>query len=94
MTEPLAERAEHPPYTPLVAAVLTQMANDTAFTTNALLDSYKHRADKAEATLNLIREHIGDLLAGPYMPTSLALAAALWPSDAAVEAEMKAGGDD
>lgn len=79
--------------TPLVAGVLSAMFKDTAATTDALLDSYKHRADRAEAELWLVREQIGRLLEGPYMPTSQALLAALWPSDNAVVAAIDAGKD-
>lgn len=74
----------------LMFACMEQMSRDAEFTTNALLDSYKHQAEKAQATLDLVRDRISELLSGPYMPTSHALANALWPLEAEIEAEMKA----
>ena len=81
--------SDKPPIHPLMAAVVTQMFKDSEFTTNALLDSYEHQAQMAEVTLELVRGRIGDLLSGDYMPTSHALVAALWPSDALIEAVIE-----
>lgn len=69
----------------LVVRIMQQNAKDAAWTTNELLDAYKSRAEKAETTIALIRARIGALLDGPYMPTSHAIEAALWPSDKQVQ---------
>ena len=64
----------------LVVRIMQQNAKDAAWTTEQLLHAYKDRAEKAEATLALIRRGVGALLNGPYMPTSHAIEAALWPA--------------
>lgn len=88
------ETAEHSPIDPLLAAIISQMFADSAATTNALLDSYKHTTDRATASLGLVRARISELLDGPYLPSPDALRAALWPSDAEIEAEIEAGAGD
>ena len=75
-----------------IVRVMQQNAKDAAWTTNQLLDSYENRAKQAEATLALIRSGIGQLLDGPYMPTSHAIEAALWPSSELVQERMKLTG--
>lgn len=69
----------------LVVRIMQKNAADAAWTTNQLLDAYKDRAERAEATLGLIRANIQALLAGPYMPTSHAIEAALWPDNEQVQ---------
>lgn len=95
MSEQTTEQAvdEQPPFSPLVAAVLTKMFADSAATTNALLDSYKHRADRAEAELQLVRERISALLDGPYMPTPDELLRSLRPSRDEVDALLDDAGE-
>jgi hypothetical protein len=70
----------------LIVRVMQQNAKDAAWTANELLHAYKSQAEQAEATLELIRDRIYALLSGPYMPTSHAIEAALWPSREQVEA--------
>lgn len=69
----------------LVVRIMQQSAKDAAWTTNQLLESYQSRTAELEATLNLIRTRISALLDGPYMPTSRAIEAALWPSSEQVQ---------
>lgn len=69
----------------LVVRIMQQNAKDAAWTTNELLHGYKSRAEEAEAALALIRARVSALLDGPYMPTSHAIEAALWPSSEQVQ---------
>ena len=69
----------------LVVRIMQQNAKDAAWTTEQLLHAYKDRAERAEATLALIRHGVGGLLNGPYMPTSHAIEAALWPASDQVQ---------
>lgn len=68
-----------------IVRIMQKNAIDTAWTTNQLLDSYKTRAEEAEATIAMIRAGIGALLDGPYMPATHAIEAALWPSSEQVQ---------
>ena len=70
---------------PLVAAIFTQMAADSEFTTNTLLGAYRSEIADLRATLTAVRAGITCLLDGDYMPTSAALERALWPSSAVVD---------
>lgn len=90
MTEQTAEQVQ---FSPVVATVLTRMFEDTAATTTNVIEMFKRDEARLKAELWLIREQIGTLLDGPWMPTSHALMAALYPSRAAVEAAIKAGVD-
>lgn len=76
----------------LIVRIMQKNAADAAWTTNQLLDSYERRTKQLEATLALIRDGIGRLLDGPYMPTSHAIEAALWPSSERVEVQMELKG--
>lgn len=69
----------------LVVRIMQQNAADAAWTTNQLLEFHQNRTAELEATLNLIRTRITALLGGPYMPTSHAIEAALWPSSEQVQ---------
>lgn len=70
-------------------AVMAASHNETMTVTNWVVDAEKQRADRAEATLDLIRNRIIELLDGPYMPNPYLLEKALWPSDQAIEQQMK-----
>lgn len=74
------------PLSPLVVALFEQMNRDRAFTTNALLDGYREDAATYAATVRAIRHAVGELLAGPYMPTPRAITDALYPSPDVVDA--------
>lgn len=76
----------------LIVRIMQKNAADAAWTTNQLLDSYERRTKELEAALALIRDGIGRLLDGPWMPTSRAIEAALWPSSERVQERMKLTG--
>ena len=63
-----------------MAGLYEQQKRDYDYTVNALIDSANTRADRAETTLAWVREGIGRLLDGDYMPTSAAIERALYPS--------------
>lgn len=65
----------------LIAALVEQNAKDAAWTANTLIESYRQQAIRAESTLAAIRDRVGHLLSGDYMPTSTALIRALYPSE-------------
>jgi len=54
------------------------MHRDTAFTTNALIDSYKAQLVSAYAELYAIREGVSALLQGPYAPSARAIQSAVF----------------
>lgn len=70
---------------PLMVQILDQMNRDSAFTTNALLDSLMHQLETADATLEAIRDQMDLLMSGDVMPTSSAIMRRLWPSDKLVD---------
>lgn len=72
----------------LIAALMQQSIRDAQFTTNALIDSHRNRADRAEATLDAIRFRIAELFSGDYMPTEHAIFRALNPSDEMIQRFM------
>jgi hypothetical protein len=82
-----------PPLSPIVAAVFTRMFEDTASTTTNVIEMFKRDEARLKAELWLIRDQVGRLLEGPWMPTSHALMEALYPSRDAVEAAVNDGGD-
>lgn len=68
------------PFSPLVADILTNMATTSANTTNTIIQDLTSRAETAEATIAIIRGHIGKLLGGPWMPNPDTIRGALWPT--------------
>lgn len=89
----MSEQTEHPPFSPVVADVLSKLIDDGHATTNALIDALTTRAREAEAQLDAVRAGVADLLSGRYMPTPDAIHAALWPDDRTV-AEFREGGEN
>lgn len=67
------------PISPLLAAILTKNATDTANVTNAVIDGLTARAEKAEETLAAVRRGVEALLRKPWMPTPDAIRTALYP---------------
>lgn len=65
----------------LLGAIMTQMARDSAYTTNTLLDSYRTQAEQAQATLDAIRDRIIELFEQPYAPNPLTVLRALYPTN-------------
>lgn len=72
----------------LFARLMEQNVRDAAYTTNALLEGYRRRADRAEATLDAIRYRMGVLFSGDYMPAEHAIMRALNPSDELIDRFM------
>lgn len=65
----------------LIGAIMTQMARDSAYTTNTLLDSYRTQAEQAQATLAAIRDRITELFEQPYAPNPIMILRALYPTN-------------
>jgi endonuclease III len=80
-----SEGTDHPPFSPLIADVLTAMTADSQATTNALIEGLTARATRAEAALDAVRDQVMDLLSGTWMPTPAAIQRALWPSELVVD---------
>lgn len=83
---------ERPPFSPVVASVLSKMIADGHATTNALIDAWTARATRAEAELDAVRAGVTRLLSGRYMPTPAAIQHALWPDDETVD-QFREGGE-
>lgn len=73
----------------LLHQIVFQMLNDSHSSHRALEDSLRYSLDRTTATLELVRESIDSLLAGPYMPSMYAISSALWPSDKAIEQRVQ-----
>lgn len=69
----------------LIAAIMAKNAADSAHMSNILMDSYRDRAEQAEARLTIIRMRIGFLLDQDFMPHPRRLMSALHPGIAEVE---------
>lgn len=65
----------------LILRIMQQSAKETAWIGDQLANSYKQRAERAEAQLALVRMCIDVLLSRDYMPSAIALERALWPSE-------------
>lgn len=72
----------------LIAALMQQSIRDAQFTTNALIEGHRSRADRAEATLDAIRFRMAALFSGDFMPAEHAIMRALNPSDELIERFM------
>lgn len=81
MAEPILKSLEGIPVdsTEFVAQLMLHNAQENLGIANCLQDAYLKRAQVAEATLSLIREHISDLFSGPYMPNPDYVLEALYP---------------
>ena len=71
-----------PPFTPLVADILTAMTSQTAAVTTTVIDNLTEQLADSQAEVDAIRDRIQALLDGPYMPTPDAILRALWPNEA------------
>lgn len=69
----------------LMAKLMEHNATETAAMTNRVIESLTQQLAEANATIDLIREDIGELVSGPYMPNPSAYIDALWPSKDRVE---------
>lgn len=78
------------PISPLVAQVIQAQAAMTADTTNAVIAGLERQVSELRARSAAVEAGILALLAGPWMPTSEALRAALRPSVEAVNAHLRA----
>jgi hypothetical protein len=82
MPEPHDAGDADQPFSPLVGAIFTQMATDSANTTNWLIDSYKRQLREALAELWAIRTGITGLLNEPWAPSARSVHnAVLFPAD-------------
>jgi hypothetical protein len=82
--------ADTPPLIdPLLVQILEANSNALNYTTNALIEGYKHSSETYCATVDAIRDHVHALLNGPYMPTSAALLSALYPSEEMISRYMR-----
>jgi hypothetical protein len=71
---------------PAIALLLMQkMSSDTSTTYSALVESYRRAHAESQATLDLVREGIDDMLNGPYMPMPHMLLTMLFPSPKLIE---------
>jgi hypothetical protein len=75
----------------LIVRIMHANAENAAHLGNQLTEAYKAQAEKAEATLGLIRVTITDLLDGRYTPNPNWIRNALFPSAEAVEAFLEGG---
>lgn len=73
----------------LIVRIMQQSAKDAAWTSNQLIDAYKEQAERAEATIALIRDSIQALYDAPWTPSQQSVLAALWPSRHAVDEQIK-----
>lgn len=73
---------------PLIASLMEASMAQTHAVTDSLIDSLTHRAKRAEAQLQIVREVVTALLDGPWMPTPDAIRSALWPSRETVDAAL------
>lgn len=63
----------------LMAKIVEKSLADTFAAGNAVTAAWQHRAEKAEATIDAIREGVARLFADGVMPTESRIKAALWP---------------
>ena len=63
----------------LALILMGKMAEDTAATTNALIESLTNQLAEANARIDLIRTGVAALLDGPWMPTPDTIITALYP---------------
>lgn len=70
---------------PLLAMLVGQSHRDLAYTTNALLEGYKHDATRARAELMAIRAKMAQVLASPYAPSAWVIQEAIWPDDELID---------
>lgn len=84
---------QDPPFTPLVADLISSMVAQTHDTTNQLLDSLTEQVTDSQARVDAIRAGVADLLDGPYMPTPDAILRALYPSDVMCERFRRDGAE-
>ena len=76
---------DNPEALKLIITLMEQNSRDTAWTTNALLESYMEEARRAKAEVLAIRHQIRKLLAGPYQPSNDAIIWALYPTPPEVD---------
>jgi hypothetical protein len=64
----------------LVAQLMEASLTETFRVGNQVRERYRQQAEDALAELDAVRAGVRDLLQGPWMPTSAAILAELWPS--------------
>jgi hypothetical protein len=70
-----------PPFSPLLADIFTRMFEDSAFTTNALIEGLQRQVDDYRCELAAVREGVARLLGGPYQPSTDAIERAVFNPD-------------
>ena len=79
------------PFSPLVADILTAQSEYTAGVANAVIDGLQKEVSELTATLAAVREDVGALIYGRWMPTTAAIDAALWPSKERIDQLREVG---
>ncbi len=77
-------------FSPLVATVLTKMMDDTAETTNRVIDNLQAELNIAWATIDAIRDEIMRLMNQEFLPHPRSVINALYPSQETVEEYFQA----
>lgn len=77
--------------TPLVADIFAAQIQITQSVTGNLIDLLTEDVARLRAELSAVRAGVNDLLNGRYMPTPLALEAALWPSRDVIDSYREEG---
>lgn len=73
----------------LVIRIIQANAESASHIGNQLVEAYKEQAERAEATIALIRSGIADLYDALWAPSQQAVFAALWPSSTAIDDQVK-----
>lgn len=84
------ETREQQPFSPLVAAVVTQMFTDSAAVNSRVIDNLERTVADLEAELYAIRTDVQRLLDGPYMPNPDLIRSAVFVPSAKLIDEYKA----
>lgn len=69
------------PFSPLVGAVITTMFEQSAATTNRLIESLQYQLAHEQARNDAIVWKISQLCDGPHVPNPALIRSALYPSD-------------
>jgi hypothetical protein len=72
--------AEHPPFTPLIADILSSMFAHNQEVTGDLIERLTRQLAEREAEIQAIQNKVWTLCNGDYMPTSAGIVRALYPS--------------
>jgi len=79
---------------PLATTLMLASAQDNLSIATSLMEDYRARALRAEATLSLIRDEISGLCNGPYTPNPQRIREALYPTDYMINLRMEGNDND